>query len=127
MLTCGAMYVAYGRGYIVNAATSAKSLRRHNRWLSTALFTDDVDYARENFTECFTQILPLCEQPDDEEYLEFLKARKALRSLKLLPFNRPPFDRTLSIDSDTIVLGDLSEAFAQLETYDLLVCEECQN
>ncbi|MBY6069085.1 hypothetical protein KUW17_20245 [Leisingera aquaemixtae] len=116
----GVLYCGYGEKYVQEAAGSARSLRRLND-LPCALFTDKVSFAQE--LGCFDYVLPF--QPLEEFNAVFV-ATKRLPSLKLFPLLASPFRRTLHLDSDTHIFGDLSEAFDLLLHFDVLLTNEAK-
>ncbi|WP_026190983.1 hypothetical protein [Methylobacterium sp. WSM2598] len=123
----GAIYCAYGARYVESCIESAKSLRATNPDLGIAIFTDAVDETKKNFSDIFDHVCPLIESESDSEYLAYLKSEGKLPSLKVMICDRSPFDYTLSIDGDTLVIGDLSHAFDRLDDYDFLAMAECEN
>ncbi|WP_157235621.1 hypothetical protein [Methylosinus sp. LW4] len=123
----GAIYCAVGTKYIDQCAVSAISLRQHNQSMGAAIFTDQTSYARENFSHAFTEILEIAPDAEALALLEWMKETRKLPSLKVLICDRSPFEQTLSIDGDTLVLGSLDEAFDRLKYFKLLACEECLN
>jgi lipopolysaccharide biosynthesis glycosyltransferase len=122
----GVIYCASGGQYVEQAAVSARSIRRTNPHLQIAIFcaADDIELCKGSADFDVVSIL----DPDDEsrQYLRWLRETRKLPSLKVLIGDRSPFGKTLMLDSDTIVKGDLSLAFQALDDFDLLVCEECQ-
>ncbi|WP_276118020.1 WcbI family polysaccharide biosynthesis putative acetyltransferase [Pararhizobium qamdonense] len=123
----GAVYHALGRRYADQSALSARALKVTNPWISTALFTDDPAYAKLNYAAIFDFIIPLSETDETSELIEYLKKHKRLASLKVAIADRSPFDQTLMIDSDTVVIKDISPAFDLLTDFDLLVCNEVEH
>ena len=126
MAADGVIYCASGKQYVAQAAVSARSIRRTNPSLQIALFcaADDIDCCKDSADFDIVSIL----DPDEEsrQYLGWLREARKLPSLKVLIGDRSPFEKTLMLDSDTIVKGDLSPAFRALNEFDLLMCEECQ-
>jgi lipopolysaccharide biosynthesis glycosyltransferase len=126
MARAGVIYCASGKQYVEQAAASARSIRRTNSGLQIAIFcaSDDIEFCRSSKDFDIVSILDF----DDEsrQYLHWLRETRKLPSLKVLIGDRSPFEKTLMLDSDTLVVGDLSQAFQALDDFDLLVCEECQ-
>lgn len=120
----GAVYHSIGERYSRQCAISARVLKATNPQLKTALFTDDVDFAKEAYSDAFDVILSISDGADADELIENLKITKRLASLKVAIAHRSPFKKTLLIDGDTLAIGCLREAFDMLNDYDLLLCQE---
>jgi len=105
---CGVLYIASGESYVTEAARSAASIREHTS-LPTALATDTpVD------TSAFDHIVDYdCERVtvDGRDWL--------LNST--IPAGLSPFDRTLYLDTDTLVRADITSLFDCLDDYELAV------
>ncbi|WP_424933225.1 putative nucleotide-diphospho-sugar transferase [Amaricoccus macauensis] len=95
----GVVYIATGSGHFDAARASAASLRATNPSLGIVAFTDQPGPAPE-----FDELLPI-------------DTPHARSKVDLMP--KSPFEETLFIDSDTRVVGDLSEAFRLLERFDV--------
>jgi hypothetical protein len=127
MISRGGVYCAIGRKYVDHCVRSAVSLRRSNPSMGAALFTDEIEYAASHFEEIFTSIEAIAGDESSASDLDKLREGGKLPSLKVLICDRSPFEQSLSIDGDTLVLGDLTAAFERLYDYKLLACEECAN
>lgn len=123
----GAVYHALGQRYADQSAIAAKALKMTNPWILTALFTDDVEYAKSNLSDVFDFIIPLSESTETSDLINHLKEHRRLASLKVAVADRSPFDQTLMIDSDTVVIKDISPAFDLLTDFDLMVCNEVEH
>lgn len=100
--TCGVVYVAYGDRFIQEATLSASSLQASNPTLPRLLITDRQ---------------PAPPHPWDEVMLLPNDGRGG-SAMKLQMF-RAPWERCLFLDTDTLVIGDLSPVFQLLERFDL--------
>jgi hypothetical protein len=101
--TRGVVYVATGALYADAARRSAASLRRSNPGLPVALFTDQADPGPE---------FDIVENVPDPH------ARSKIDCL-----GRTPFERTLYLDTDTRIVGDLTGVFRLLERFDLAAAQ----
>lgn len=95
----GVLYVATGAAHVAAARRSAASVRATNPGLRIAIFCDTPDPG-----------------PEFDEVAEVAGAHVRSK-VDYLP--RTPFARTLYLDSDTRVLGDLGDLFRLLERFDL--------
>lgn len=94
----GVMYAAYRPHFIAEVARSVKSLKRHNDLPVTL-------YADEEVSGPWDDVRPLILEPD------YARAKaKAMRD--------SPYQRTLFLDSDTYITGDITSAFDVLDRYD---------
>lgn len=98
---CGAIYVACGDLYREESLRSVKSLGKSNPGLATLLLTD----APPSDPAAWTEVIV-------DPSLAGLKNRAKLY------MDRAPWSRCLFIDTDTYVVGDLSEGFALLDRFD---------
>ena len=105
----GAIWVAWGEAHLETAVKSAKSFKRFNPDLGTALFTV------EPFShDIFDQVI---EKPE-------LKDFKGLFTLpKIACMPETPFERTIFFDNDTLTLNDLAPAYAVLDKYNIAGCQ----
>lgn len=95
----GLLYIASGAGHVAAAAASAASARRTNPDLGIAIFSDQPDPGA-----VFDRAEPI-------------DAAHVRSKVDYLP--RTPFERTLYLDSDTRVMGDLGDLFRLLDRFDL--------
>lgn len=114
----GVIYCAYGYKYLEEAVNSARGLKKHND-LPVALFTNLVQEA--NAFDCFDFITPFA---PEQEFEDFFVKSKRLPSLKLFPLLASPFESTLHLDSDTLVLGPIQTAIKLLGHFDVLLTNE---
>ena len=102
----GVIYVATGADYVDLACQSLASLRQSNPGLAADIFTDNPARAGVgSFDRVHT--VP--------------KVHPRVR-LDCLPLSR--FDRTLFLDADTLVVGDLGDLFAVADRFDLAMAHD---
>lgn len=97
----GVIYLACGPGYLDQAIFSVNSLKANMPTVNVTLFTD-----QEADDPLFDQILPMEHDPQRR-----FKSKTSVMGMS-------PYDRTLFLDCDTVVLGDLSDLFTCLEIFD---------
>ncbi len=102
----GVIYVATGADYVDLACASAASLRDSNPGLAVDLFTDDLDAKGLGVF--------------DQVHAVPLVHRRA--KLECLALSR--FERTLFLDSDTLVVGELGDVWDVLERFDLALAHD---
>lgn len=101
---CGLLYIAQGRRYLAELLQSARSAKQCMPNLQIAVMTNESDAARK--MELFDLILPLDDTP--------FSWQKRIRALQ-----QSPFERTLFIDTDTYVCGDLEDMFRLLDRFEI--------
>lgn len=102
----GVLYIATGEKYVEEAATSARSLKTHMPNIPITIATDDI-YE----TDVFDTVVEL----DSPEY----SYADNVRYIGLTPY-----ERTLFIDSDTYITGDISEIFDILDEFDIATAHD---
>lgn len=107
----GVIFVATGALYIKNAIRAARSLRQYNPEIPIHLFTDD---------EGKTTL----ERLSDNPFAAFSLIPDPHRRSKIECMGNSPFDRTLYLDTDTKVGGDIAQMFKVLDKYDIALCHE---
>jgi tetratricopeptide (TPR) repeat protein len=117
--TCGVFYVAtYQERFIVEAAASAKSLKKYCPELSVTLCTNMPD-SQWVGSSCFDQVLTI--EAEDGEGTEW--GRGVLSRVSNLL--RSPYDRTFHADTDTRFLdGEVLALFDVLDDYDIAIAED---
>jgi len=95
----GVLYIARGDRYVEAAVQSARSLRRVTPAIPIAIATDGPAPAE------FDEAIALTEADGYRA--------------KILGMIASPFDRTLMLDVDTYVVGDISEVFRLLDAFDI--------
>ncbi|MGB5559222.1 MAG: hypothetical protein WBN04_14570 [Paracoccaceae bacterium] len=105
-MTKGVIYVATGPGYVDLALQSARSLRASNPGLAVDLFTDDRGA---DGLEIFDQV----------HSVPVVHPRAKLECMAL-----SRFQRTLFLDADTLVVGDLGDLWGVLDRFDLALAHD---
>jgi len=105
-MTDGVIFVATGPAYVDLAVQSAHSLRASNPGIAADLFTDDLTAAG---LAVFDQVHPV-------------PRAHARAKLDCLPLSR--FDRTLFLDADTLVVGDLGDLWDIADRFDLAMAHD---
>lgn len=103
MNECGVLYVATGDRYIEEVLTSARSVKHH---------TDDI------------HITLVTDGPVDSELLDNIVISEELRGSRgeaHYYFDESPYQKTLYLDTDTVVSGDITDLFSILERFDIAV------
>lgn len=100
----GIIYAAEGQDYLDLARQSALTTRHHNPDCPMVLFTDQK-----------------CEDPvfDEVRPLPF-----GCRRSKIAAMIHAPFERTVFLDSDTLVLRPLTDMFDVLDRFELALCHD---
>jgi hypothetical protein len=98
--TEGFVYVATGEKYVAEAVRSVRSLRQHNPGARVCLITD-----RDPPPDGFDDVLPVAEP--------------VFGFRDKLQMSRSPYDRTIFLDTDTLIRGDLGSLFRLLDTHDV--------
>ena len=98
----GIVYIAVGAGYVRDAERSARSARRMHPDLPICLFSD---------------------VPSEDPVFDIRNTiTNPHRRSKLDCILKTPFAETLYLDSDTRVIGSITEPFGLLERYDMAAC-----
>ncbi len=106
MTTEGVLYVACGATYIRVAVRSARSVRRHSPNLGIHLFADLQNHPQFDFDR------------DAFPFTSTARIQDPHRRSKVDYMVRTPFDRTLYLDTDTLVMADVQDMFRLLERFD---------
>ncbi len=99
-MSCGYLYIAIGKRYILEAETSARSLKRFTK-LPLCLITEDESYKNELFDIVINESIPG----------DFVA--------KIIGMQRSPFSQTIFLDSDTFVCSSIDHLFSVLELFDM--------
>jgi len=102
MSSTGVIYIATGEKYVNEACQSVQSLTQSNPGITTCLFTDAIPAEKRGL---FNEVR-IIESP----------ARGNLDKVHCMPLS--PFERTVFLDSDTLVVDDISDLFESLEHFD---------
>lgn len=103
----GFVYVATGSGYVEEARLSAVSLKAHHPGHPVCLITDATDITAGREFDIVVACTNAQHAPIDKLF--------ALRC---------PFERAIFVDTDTLVLGDLSPVFRLLDRFDLALHQD---
>jgi hypothetical protein len=98
---CGLLYFAQGGRYLAEAAVSAASVRRHMPGLRTAIFCDG---------EVVSDLFDIRDR---------LVPGLPVKRQKMQALLRSPFERTLFLDTDTLVADPIWELFDLLDRFEL--------
>lgn len=101
----GVVYIATGEEYCNQAANSARTVKNHNT-TDVALICSEADADLFEDTDIFDHIILI----DDPFY--------DLRD-KAYYLDKSPYDKTIYVDSDVVILGDITPMFSLLERVDL--------
>ncbi len=102
--SCGVIYVATGRRHLDEMLVSARSVRRHMPELPIFLYTDQTDLPEGIFSE-----VRRIETPR-HSFID-----------KIAPLRETPFDRTLFLDTDTLIAAPVRDLFELLDRCELAV------
>ncbi|MGH8581250.1 MAG: hypothetical protein ACREWG_00340 [Gammaproteobacteria bacterium] len=114
----GVVYVATRNdGYVILAAASAQSVRRYAPQLPIALFTNVLQIPGP-IAQCFDRVETIASpRRIDVDWANGLID-------KIHGIRHTPYEHTFFIDADTVCRsGEIMQAFAWLEDYDLLITE----
>jgi len=104
----GVLYMASGEQYINEAIRSAESVKEHTG-LPTAIATDDTIES-----DVFDRVIEYeCE-------IMTVDGRDWLLNSTILP-DLSPYEKTLYLDSDTLLRADVTEVFDLLDSFDLAI------
>lgn len=102
----GVVYVTYGGKAIKAARESIQSLRRFHSDLSVAVVSD---------TDPTIQDTKFIYHPDEDP---------GARAAKLATYGLSPYERTLYLDADTVVVSSLGGGFNLLDRFDLVLATD---
>lgn len=105
----GIIYLAFGRPYLAMALVSFHSVRKTNPKMPVCILT--------NVCDKIDKIDGWIEGFDVWKYMEMNTSDN--RKIKTQLYKFTPFEKTLYLDSDTIVVGDLSKTTLFLDYFDL--------
>jgi len=110
----GLIYITFGKEAIEMAKISFKSFKQHNPQTPVTIFTNLPDMAND-----FDDIHEYSnEELSDIDY--FFKETNKFSSLKIRFLKMSSYSKTLYLDSDTFVKGNLDEIFDLLDTNELI-------
>ena len=103
----GVVYIATGEKYVRAAAKSAESVKKHCNNIRIHLFTDISDFRHE-----FIDGVTVIEQPHRRSKVNYLF--------------KSPYGRTLYLDADTRVVGNIEDVFNLLDNFDIALAHAHQ-
>jgi len=112
---CGVLYAATDSDLVREATVSAKSLNRHNDLPVTLVTDSSVGDKLSIDNEYFDNVIHL--NDTQKNHLD-----------KIAGIRQTPYKRTIYLDTDTYIAGDVSELFDWLNRYDLAAFPQvCHN
>ena len=115
--SAGVIYCTSGRKYFEDAIVSARSVKRHHPGMKIAVFTEEDDFRDEVFDHHFR----IFTSDADRDWVSHYHARQPKKwMLKVICTPRTPFERTVHLDSDTLVVGPIDGLFAMLDAHDVV-------
>lgn len=103
-MKCGVMYIGTDRFYLEQAIESVKTLKETNDIPASIVISEELEC--HDGLELFDSVIALDNTYDD------------LRD-KIYNFSRSPYDRTIYLDGDTYIIGDISDVFDILDRVDI--------
>ena len=103
----GIIYYTYGNKFPPDLQKSVNSVRQWNKYLKIAWITEIPNHPKKNIFDV------VIESKSNKKY----GWHKRTESLLLTPF-----DVTLHLDSDTVILGNLSYGFEKAEKFNIALC-----
>lgn len=103
----GIIYCATGKKYINEAEISVKSLRDYNHDLNVSIFIDDLNF--------------LNKESDLFNSIHVIKNPEYSFGDKISTIENTPYEKTIFLDTDTIIADDISELFHILKRYDMAI------
>jgi hypothetical protein len=104
MKSNGIVYAAVGNKFLQEAIISATSLKKYEPDIHITIFTNEK-FANKTFDNVI-QII----NPDN------------WRNGKLYAFKHTPYNRTIFLDTDTVICNRFSEIFSLLDRFDMAAC-----
>lgn len=104
----GILYIAFGNSFTEEAKMSLASLRRFNEKIPVCFMTDDISTLKEL---------------DDPNLLKVSIDPQHIRA-KVDFVDKTPFRKTLYLDSDTLIVRDISDIFETLSRFDIAVTHD---
>lgn len=112
--TCGVIYLAYGKKYIMEAIKSARSFKKFHRGIPISVYTDHESTAA-RYPELFARVVGL----DPAKRGFKISAYAKLEKIKAM--RDSPYEVTLYLDCDTVVLKPIGELFKRVAGYDMMI------
>lgn len=96
----GFLYIAMGKRYLLEAETSAQSLKRFTN-LPICLITDEENYRNTYFDL-------ICFEKSERDFVS-----------KIAGIKKTPFQKTIYLDSDTFICAPIEQLFEILDLFDM--------
>jgi hypothetical protein len=106
----GCLYVAFGRPYLIQALNSIRTLRERSPGVAVCVLSNVLREPPTAFSDW---------NPSTDHWLYIDAADKDNRLYKTDLPRYTPFEKSLYIDSDTEILGDLTPSFEMLDYWDV--------
>lgn len=106
----GAIYLAFGNSYLIMALLSIKSLKLHNPDLQVCLVTN-IKLRKEDIS-----ILS-----ESDHFILLNEEESNNRSIKTSINKISPFEKTIYIDCDTIIMNEIDDGFKFLNYFDIAI------
>ena len=103
----GVLYYTYGNNFPSDLEKSVNSVRKHNKDLKICWITEIPNHPKKDIFDI------VIESKSNKKY-GWHKRTESLLST--------PFDVTLQLDSDTVILGDLSYGFEKADKFNIAIC-----
>ena len=100
----GVLYIAFNENFLKEALISAESVKKHCPDMNITIYSD-IEVSSK-YVDNYAKISP-----------------KHIRS-KVDFIHTTPYEKTIFLDSDTIIDHDISEMFDILEKYDMAICHD---
>lgn len=100
----GVLYIAFGENFIKEALISAESVKIHNPDLSITIFSD------KKISSEFINNSIVIEPKHIRAKVDFI--------------DQTPYEKTLFLDSDTVIVSSIIEEFSLLDKFDLAICHD---
>jgi len=102
MVERGVIYYAAGERYVEQAKQSAQSLKEHND-LHVTVYSDRSNIER----DCIDQVIQI--EPGKDPFYD-----------RINYFKETPYDKTLHLDTDTLVVGKIIDIFESLDRFSVV-------
>jgi hypothetical protein len=107
---CGILYIAFGDSFTKEGVMSYLSLRRHMTDVKVCFMTDRVDLLNSYLVSDVNLIVNKIQPRHIRSKVDFV--------------SKTPFKKTLYLDSDTLIVRDLSDIFDSLDRFDVALTHD---
>jgi hypothetical protein len=112
--SCGVIYLAYGRKYIQEAVKSARSFKKFHQKIPISVYTDQIAMAV-RYPTLFSKVVKLDPAKKGFKVAAYAKLEK------IKAMRDSPYEVTLYLDCDTVVLQPIGELFKKVSEHDMLI------